>query len=64
VLRVELERVRTQYNTVRLHEGIDYVTPMMSMKDAVLRSVKPDARDWRVHASSALPTIECTTAGA
>ncbi|MGH3966279.1 MAG: transposase, partial [Pseudonocardiaceae bacterium] len=27
VLRAELERVRAHYNTVRLHEGIGYVTP-------------------------------------
>lgn len=27
VLRAELEVVRAQYNTVRLHEGIGYVTP-------------------------------------
>jgi putative transposase len=27
VLRAELEVVRTHYNTVRLHEGIGYVTP-------------------------------------
>jgi hypothetical protein len=27
VLRAELEVVRTQYNTVRLHEAIGYVTP-------------------------------------
>lgn len=27
VLRVELDRVRVHYNTVRLHEGIGYVTP-------------------------------------
>lgn len=27
VLRAELEAVRVQYNTVRLHAGIGYVTP-------------------------------------
>lgn len=27
VLATELERVRQHYNTVRLHEGIGYVTP-------------------------------------
>jgi transposase InsO family protein len=27
VLATELERVRVHYNTVRLHEGIGYVTP-------------------------------------
>ncbi len=27
VLAAELERVRTHYNTVRLHDGIGYVTP-------------------------------------
>ncbi len=26
-LEVELDRVRTEYNTVRLHAGIGYVTP-------------------------------------
>ena len=27
ILDVELERVRTEYNTIRLHEAIGYVTP-------------------------------------
>jgi putative transposase len=27
VLRLELARIRVHYNTVRLHEGIGYVTP-------------------------------------
>lgn len=30
VLEVELARVRTPWNTVRLHEAIVYVTPMTS----------------------------------
>jgi len=60
VLRAELERARTQYNTVRLHEGIGYVTPTTSTRDAAPRSAKPDATGWNAHASSASATIEHT----
>jgi putative transposase len=40
VLRAELAVVREQYNTVRLHAGIGYVTPMTSTKAAARRSAR------------------------
>ena len=61
VLRAELERARTHYNTVHRHEGIGYVTPTTSTRDAAPRSAKPDATAWNAHASSASATIASTT---
>jgi putative transposase len=45
-LRAELASVRQQYNSVRLHAGIGYVTPTTSTKAAASRSArraKPDS---------------------
>ncbi len=43
LLEHELDRVRTEYNSVRLHAGIGYVTPNLttSTKDGVRPSARP-----------------------
>jgi transposase InsO family protein len=41
VLEAELTRVRTEHNSVRLHEAIGYVTPTTSTKEEEKRSAKP-----------------------
>lgn len=56
VLAVELERVRANYNTVRLHEGIGYVTPddehngrgdtIRAARRAGLTQADTDRRHW------------------
>ena len=55
VLEVELERVRADYNTVRLHQGIGYVTPddEHEGRGIIIRQARIDglrrARQQRLH---------------
>lgn len=58
VLRAELQMVREHYDTVRLHSGIDYVTPRTSTPAAAPRSVKPAATAWPEPANNALNTTD------
>ncbi len=60
LLEAELERVRVEYNTIRLHAGIGYVTPTTNTKDEEARSARPDARDYARHAPHASPTVAAT----
>ena len=58
VLAAELERVRRHYNTVRLHEGIGYVTPTTNTKAAATRSAPPAATASPPPTPPAAPTTE------
>ena len=49
----ELDRVRVEYNPVRLHAGIGYVPPSTNTKTAATPSAKPDATDSTGHAKPA-----------
>ena len=56
-LDVELARVRTEYNMVRLHEAIGYVTPDDEHTGRARPSAKPAATGWTALASAAWTTI-------
>ena len=58
VLAAELERARRHYNTVRLHEGIGYVTPTTNTKAAATRSAPPAAKASPPPTPPAAPTTE------
>ena len=58
VLRAELARVRDEYNTVRLHAGIGYVTPDDEHEGRGPRSARPAARGLRRARRLGSPTIE------
>ncbi len=53
----ELDRVRVEYNTVRLHAGIGYVTPTMSTTAAARASAKPAATASPPHDMPGSPTV-------
>jgi hypothetical protein len=57
-LALELDRMRTEYNTVRLHAGIGYVTPTTSTTDAAMHSAKPEPTGWHGHGPSGSTTVE------
>jgi hypothetical protein len=57
-LVLELDRVRQQYNTVRLHAGIGYVTPDDEHLGRATRSAKPAATGCSPHAKPGSPTVD------
>ena len=57
-LELELDRVRAEYNAVRLHASIGYVTPDDEHEAAARRSAKPAATDWNRPAKTASTTVE------
>ena len=57
LLDAELARVRTEYNSVRLHEAIGYVTPTTNTKAAAKPSGRPAATVSTAPASNAWTTI-------
>ena len=63
-LDAELARVRREYNHVRLHAGIGYVTPADETTAAVRRSVGPAPQDCNEHDSNASSTTARTAPGA
>jgi transposase InsO family protein len=60
VLEAELVRVRSEYNTVRLHESIGYVTPTTNTAVAGRPSAKPAATDSSAPGNAASTTIAGT----
>jgi hypothetical protein len=59
-LERELGRVRDDYNRVRLHAGIGYVTPTTSTTDAATPSAVRAAKGWPGPAERTSPTIATT----
>jgi putative transposase len=57
-LEAELERVRTEYNTVRLHAAIGYVTPDDEHQAVARVSVRPDETGSPQRARTASRTVE------
>ncbi len=53
-LDTELARIRTEYNTVRLHAAIGYVTPDDEHTGRAPRSAAPSRRPRRASASSTI----------
>lgn len=56
-LEAELDRIRTHYNTVRLHQGLGYVTPEMSTPAAARRSAPAATPRCRPPKQPALPPV-------
>ena len=59
-LVIELERVRVEYNTVRLHAGIGYVTPDDEHEQRGETSADSDAKASTRHEPPGSPTVATT----